>query len=136
MAIPTTVIGIIPSYQSIGIFAPVILVLLRIIQGFSAGGQFSGLIAIAVDSESKRKAFLVSLINSISVIGCFIASFVGFLSIEFFSLFHGSDEILRSLNWRTPFLLSGITFLVYLKLKPAFEKYDYDPEHKFHLKKF
>lgn len=46
MAIPTMLIGILPSYQQIGILAPILLIILRICQGISAGGQFSGLIIL------------------------------------------------------------------------------------------
>ena len=45
MAIPTAGIGLLPSYESIGITAPIILVIIRLLQGFSLGGEFSGCIA-------------------------------------------------------------------------------------------
>lgn len=124
MAVPTALIGLLPGYQQIGIAAPLLLVMLRICQGLSAGGQFSGLIAIAVDSKSKQQNFLVSIVFAISVVGCFIASFVGYLSIVSVNHFHPVSPFGKSLSWRIPFLLSAVLFVVYLKLNPDFHKHE------------
>lgn len=122
MVIPTTLISFLPSYQAIGIFAPLTLVLFRICQGISAGGQFSGLITIAVDSNSKNHSFLVSLIYAISVVGSFLASFIGYLSISIIGGFHTQSILLNSLAWRIPFFLSCLLFLLYLIVNPHFNK--------------
>lgn len=128
MAIPTTLIGFLPGYNVLGFLAPLLLVVLRICQGISAGGQFSGLIAVAVDSNAPNKPFLVSLIYTISVIGCFIASLVGSISIAVFS-----NTWLASFAWRIPFILSIIFFLIYNKIVPNFPKHNLEATHKFTL---
>ena len=55
MAIPTAGIGLLPSYESIGILAPIILVMIRLLQGFSLGGEFSGCIAYIVEHSPTEK---------------------------------------------------------------------------------
>ncbi|AUR52293.1 MFS transporter [Aquella oligotrophica] len=122
MAIPTMLIGVLPSYQQIGILAPVLLVVLRICQGISAGGQFSGLITIAVEKYSSNRSLLVSLVYSISVIGCFAASLIGYLSITIINLFTPESLFIKSLIWRVPFVLSIVLFYFYHKMVPHIEK--------------
>jgi MFS transporter, MHS family, proline/betaine transporter len=131
MAIPTALMGLLPTYHTVGILAPIALVVLRILQGISAGGQFSGLITIAVDSEAKNKTFLVSLIYTISVIGCFLASFVGYLTIKAITGIGSEDPMMKSLTWRIPFILSGLLFIIYIKLRPDFTKHSLDIDNKF-----
>ncbi len=127
MAIPTVVVALLPTYQQIGVVAPIILVSLRVLQGVSVGGQLSGLIAIAVDDGEKgKRSFLVSMILSIVVLGCLLASLVSLISqysIGYFS---------KELAWRIPFVLSGVLFMVYLKIKPDFKKHAATKD--FHLK--
>lgn len=122
MAIPTMLIGILPSYQQIGILAPILLVVLRICQGISAGGQFSGLITIAVEKYRSNRSLLVSLVYSISVMGCFAASLIGYLSITVINLFTPESLFIKSLVWRVPFVLSIVLFYFYHKMVPHIEK--------------
>jgi MFS family permease len=131
MAIPTTLIGFLPSYEVLGILSPILLVFLRICQGISAGGQFSGLIAVAVDSDAPNKPFLTSLIYTISVLGCFLASLVGSISIAVFS--NSTHSGFPSLVWRIPFILSMVLFLIYSRMVPEFPKHNLEAEHKFTL---
>ena len=131
MAIPTTLIGLLPTYHTIGLLAPLALVALRILQGISAGGQFSGLITIAVDSEAKNKTFLVSLVYTVSVIGCFLASFIGYLAIKAVAGIGSEDPMIKSLTWRIPFVLSGLLFIIYIKLRPEFTKHSLEIDNKF-----
>ncbi|MBU0744815.1 MAG: MFS transporter [Gammaproteobacteria bacterium] len=127
MAIPTVVVAFLPTYQQIGIIAPITLVSLRILQGISVGGQLSGLITIAVDDGEKgKRSFLVSMVLSIVVLGCLLASIIGLISQA--TIGHFSKE----LAWRIPFALSGVLFILYLKLKPDFKKHTATKD--FHLK--
>ena len=135
MVVPTALIGLMPSYSTIGVFAPILLVILRICQGVSAGGQFSGLIAIAVDSDAKNKSFLVSLVYAISVIGCFVASIVGYISITVVKQLNPTqDFFISTLSWRVPFILSILLFYVYYKMTPEFAKHNIEAENKFTVK--
>lgn len=133
MAVPTTLIGFLPGYQQIGMLSPMLLVVLRICQGISAGGQFSGLIAIAVDSDAKNKPFLVSLIYTISVVGCLAAALIGSVSIAVFGHVKSDHSFINSLSWRIPFILSIVIFLIYTKMVPEFRRHNLESSHKFTL---
>lgn len=101
MAFSTLCIGFLPTYEQAGILAPLGLSALRMFQGLSLGGEFSG--SIVFVSEHVRKggprspAFTVNLTIAAGVIGWFLASAVGLLyeTIDFFS-------------WRVPFIIGGI----------------------------
>lgn len=122
MAIPTALIGFLPTYSQIGIAAPILLIALRVCQGLSAGGQFSGLIAIAAETNPDNKNFLVSTVYAISVVGCFGASLIGWISVMISNSIHPVGEITSSLVWRIPFILSFIFFVIYTKINPEFTK--------------
>jgi MHS family proline/betaine transporter-like MFS transporter len=126
MGLATIFIAFIPGYNQIGFFAPCILLLLRFIQGISAGGQFSGLITIAVDENPQQKSFLVSVVLTISLIGSLLASVVGYLSVIIFK-----HTNLQTFTWRMPFLISGLLFLIYLWYKPTVEKASENSDYKF-----
>jgi MFS transporter, MHS family, proline/betaine transporter len=124
MAIPTTLIGLLPSYNKVGLLAPICLVSLRVLQGISAGGQFSGLIAIAADSNNKNRAFLVSLVHAISIIGCLIASVVSYLTIIIVNSLD-LGHVLANFTWRIPFVISSILFIIYIKFRPKLDSHSF-----------
>ena len=117
MAIPTVAIGLLPGYHQIGLAAPLLLLLLRFVQGISVGGQFSGLIAIAVDAPPGSRNTLIGIILAISMLGSLIASVVSLVSYHLFSSFAAEGLI-----WRLPFILSSVLFFAYLKLNPEIKK--------------
>ncbi|MDC0535207.1 MFS transporter [Francisellaceae bacterium] len=122
MALPTLCLGLLPGYSEIGLLAPLLLVVIRIVQGMSAGGQLSGLISIAADSESTNKPFLVSFIWSISIAGGLIATFVGFVSMSvvghYLQTYNVQNDYLLELTWRIPFMMSFLLFLLYMVVSP------------------
>ncbi|WP_119343513.1 MFS transporter [Facilibium subflavum] len=122
MGISTFIVAILPDYQMIGIWAPVLLMSLRIIQGLSVGGQFPGLISLSVKDHHGEKGFAVGLVFSISSLGFLLASIVGFFASSFLS--HHDTQLI----WRLPFALSGILFLLYLYLNRN-EDYNYSKKH-------
>ena len=109
MAVSTFLIGLLPSYSSIGLFSTILLILLRLIQGISTGGQFSGILTIISESTSINKTFAVGLVNSIALMGLLFASLVG-VSVEKFIV---ENPSLNTLEWRIPFLFSGVLYVVY-----------------------
>ncbi len=117
MAIPTALIGLLPTYAQIGSVAPISLIILRFIQGVSAGGQFSGLIAIAVTNFKQIRSFCISIILTVSMAGSLLASIIGLISYKLFNIITLSD-----IAWRVPFIISGILFLIYLRTKPTIVK--------------
>jgi MHS family proline/betaine transporter-like MFS transporter len=134
MAIPTTLIGFLPGYAMLGNWAPILLVSLRLAQGLSAGGQFSGLIAIAADNANPNKSFLASLAYAISVLGTLLASIIAFLAVKLLPQVAASNSLLASLAWRLPFVLSGGLFVVYLKLQPKYPNHPIAQSNKFSLR--
>ena len=109
MAVSTFLIGLLPSYSSTGLFSTILLILLRLIQGISTGGQFSGILTIISESTSINKTFAVGLVNSIALMGLLFASGIG-VSVE---KLIAAIPSLNILEWRIPFLFSGILYVVY-----------------------
>lgn len=108
MGAATALIGVLPTYEAIGIAAPILLVLLRILQGISAGGEWGGAVLMAVEHapKSRRGAFGAS--PQIGVpLGLLLASGVMALMTVI-----APDEQFLQWGWRVPFLLSVVLILV------------------------
>src|SRR3569623_219804 len=74
MGIATFLVGLLPTYSSIGIAAPIILVILRCIQGFAVGGEYGGAATYVAEHAPKgRRGFYTSFIQATADIGLFIA---------------------------------------------------------------
>jgi MHS family proline/betaine transporter-like MFS transporter len=101
MAIPTAIIGILPSYNHIGIAAPILLVLMRMLQGISMGGNYGGSITFTTEHTDPRHR---GLIGSFAVTSCLVGIMLGSATAALFSHFF-SDADLHSWGWRIPFLL-------------------------------
>ncbi|MFE0175648.1 glycine betaine/L-proline transporter ProP [Streptomyces sp. NPDC059002] len=124
MAIGTLSIGLIPSYDSIGFWAPVLLILFRLVQGFSTGGEYGGASTfIAEYAPDKRRGYFGSFLELGTLAGYTGAA--GLVLVLNTAL--GSDGM-ESWGWRVPFLVAGPLGLVglYLRLRldetPAFQK--------------
>jgi len=103
MGVPTFLLGLLPTYASVGILAPILLVALRFIQGISTGGEFVGSIVFLVEhAPQKRRAFFGSLANLGALIGGLLGAGVAWLMTALLP----SAE-LYDWGWRLPFL-SGI----------------------------
>lgn len=115
MGVATAAVGILPTYEQAGLIAPVSLVLLRLVQGFSAGGEWAGAALMAVEHapQSTRGTF-GSVVQSGTPTGLIIATLV-FLGVQFGV---GSEEFI-AWGWRIPFLLSIVLLGVamYIRLK-------------------
>ncbi|MCF6764744.1 MFS transporter [Thiotrichales bacterium 19S3-7] len=107
MGITTFLVAFIPTYHQIGILAPTLLIIFRIIQGISVGGQFPGLLSLSVDDYKKSKGFTIGMVYSISSLGFLCASLVSFIVALLFST-------QSQLIWRIPFALSGVLFVIFL----------------------
>lgn len=101
MAFSTLLIGLLPTYNQIGIWAPILLLIARIIQGFSTGGEYAGaMVYIAESSPDNKRNMLGSGLEIGTLVGYIIASLLA--SALFIIL---SPQQMVSWGWRIPFLL-------------------------------
>jgi metabolite-proton symporter len=120
----TTLIGMLPTYESIGFLAPLLLVLLRFIQGLAIGGQWGGAMLLVTESAPQnRRGYYGAFAQAGAPVGVILAN-LAFLAIGATM----SDESFMSWGWRIPFLASviliGISMYVQLHLEetPAFKE--------------
>ncbi|EOC1555481.1 shikimate transporter [Cronobacter dublinensis] len=118
MGIATACIGILPSFETIGWWAPALLVTLRAIQGFAVGGEWGGAALLAVESApAGKKAFYSSGIQVGYGVGLFLST--GLVSL--ISTFT-TDEQFLSWGWRLPFLFSIVLVLGALWVRNGMEE--------------
>jgi len=124
MASATFCVGLIPSYASIGIWSPLLLIFFRLLQGFSTGGEYGGASTfIAEYAPDKKRGFFGSFLEFGT-----LAGYSGAATIAAVLQSTLSDGDLVSWGWRIPFLIGGPLGLVgiYLRLKldetPAFQR--------------
>jgi MFS transporter, MHS family, proline/betaine transporter len=122
MGIATLMIGVLPSYAQIGVLAPILLVIARLLQGFSAGGEWSGSAAFMVEYAPENKRGLYGSWQQVSIVaGLLVGSGMGGLLGTVLS-----EDALNAWGWRIPFILGMVVALVglYLRLRiedtPAF----------------
>ncbi|KLF59596.1 MFS transporter [Klebsiella aerogenes] len=124
MGICTTLIGVLPTYAQIGIFAPVLLVTLRIIQGLGAGAEISGAGTMLAEYAPKGKRGIISSLVAMGT-NCGTLSATAIWAIMFFLL---DREQLIAWGWRISFLASVVVmiFAIWLRLNlkesPVFEQ--------------
>ncbi len=111
ISVPTLLIGCLPTYQQIGLLAPVLLTLTRVWQGISIGGEYSGnLIYLAESAPHDYRATVTSFASIGANLGVLLAAIVGIIIAKVFP-----EEALTTWGWRVPYLLSGILcILIYM----------------------
>ena len=108
MGAATALIGMLPTYAQIGVWAPILLIPLRIIQGFSAGGEWGGAALMAVEHAPKSKRGLFGAYPQIGVpVGMILAT-----GLLYFLNTSMSKEDFAAWGWRVPFLLSIVLIVV------------------------
>ncbi|MEU0791796.1 MFS transporter [Amycolatopsis sp. NPDC005961] len=124
----TTIVGLLPSSAAIGIWAPLLLLLMRVTQGFGAGAEMAGAIIIANESATPgRKSYLSSLAMAGATFGVLTASVLFAVTSAVFSA-----EDFLSFGWRIPFLLSAVFTGIGLVLRrsmlesPEFEEVQHE----------
>ena len=124
MGVSTTLIGALPTHAVIGIWAPILLVALRMIQGFGAGAEIAGAtVMLAEYAPAKKRGLIASLVCLGTNSGTLAASALWALLLAVLS-----EEQLLSWGWRLPFLLSFVLmiFAVWLRRRlkesPVFEQ--------------
>src|SRR6186997_3454646 len=126
----TFAIGLIPSYESIGVFAPIIILLLRLLQGLALGGEYGGAATyVAEHAPADRRGYFTAWIQTTATLGLFLS--LGIILITRHSLDSDRATSITKFNdwgWRIPFLVSILLVIVsiYIRLKmkesPLFTK--------------
>ncbi len=129
MGLATFLVGCLPTYDDIGIWAPVLLVALRLLQGFSASGEQSGANSLSLEhAPEHRRAFFTSFTLGGTQAGLIIATAV------FLPIGAMPEDQLLSWGWRVPFWLSAIVVVVALIIRsritepPAFQREAAEPQ--------
>nr|WP_253377706.1 MFS transporter [Okibacterium sp. HSC-33S16] len=117
MAGATFAIGLLPTYDAIGIWAPILLILMRLIQGFSTGGEYGGAATFMAEySPDKKRGFFGSFLE-FGTLGGFVLGTAVVLALQ---LLLGEDTM-TEWGWRIPFLLAGPLGLIGVYLRSKLE---------------
>ena len=119
MGLSTAVIGLLPTYASIGFMAPLLLVLLRLLQGLALGGEYGGAATyVAEHSPDGRRGFFTSWIQTTASLGLFVA-----LGVILACRVGLGEAAFQAWGWRIPFLISfilvAVSVYIRLSLKEA-----------------
>ncbi len=124
MGLSTVLIGVLPGYATIGIWAPILLVVLRLLQGFGAGAELAGAITyIAEYTPYRKRAFYTSIPNACTAVG--LALSIGILALM--GNYLDNAEML-AWGWRVPFIASAVVVFIALYIRarlhesPEFER--------------
>lgn len=124
MGVSTAVVGLLPSYSSIGVAAPVILITLRLLQGLALGGEYGGAATyVAEHAPPGKRGFFTSWIQTTATLGLFLSLLVILACRTVLG-----TEAFEAWGWRIPFLLSILLLIVsvYIRLQlsesPVFNK--------------
>ena len=124
MGLSTALIGFLPTYASVGMLAPILLVTLRLAQGLALGGEYGGAATyVAEHAPDDKRGFYTSFIQTTATIGFFLS-----LAVILTTRLYFGEDAFTSWAWRVPFLLSfvllGVSVYIRLKLheSPLFTK--------------
>lgn len=124
MGFATFMVGVLPSYASIGVAAPIILVFLRMLQGLALGGEYGGAATyVAEHAPNNKRGFFTSFIQTTATLGLFAALLV-VLGVRTFV----GEEAFKDWGWRVPFLVSvlllGVSLWIRMQLEesPVFQR--------------
>jgi MFS family permease len=115
----TALIGVLPTYQTIGLAAPVALLLIRVLQGLALGGEYGGAaVYVAEHVPDGRRGFYTSFIQITATLGLFVS-----LAVKFAVQSTMSAESFAAWGWRVPFLVSvllvGVSLYIRLRMKES-----------------
>lgn len=124
MGVATFAIGLLPSYSQIGIAAPIIFVLMRMLQGLALGGEYGGAVVyVAEHAENKHRGAKTAWIQSTAALGLLLS-----LAVILPTRYLLGEEQFMEWGWRIPFLLSLVLLLISLRVRlslhesPEFER--------------
>ena len=116
MAVGSTLIGLLPTYAQIGVWAPILLVLLRVVQGIAIGGEWGGAVLMSAEHATSRRGLWASFTNAGAPSGMVLSSLVLAASASFIG-----EAAFLVWGWRIPFLLSVVLLAVglFVRLRVA-----------------
>lgn len=117
MGLSTFIVGLLPNYASIGIISPIILIMLRLLQGLALGGEYGGAVTyVAEHAPHHKRGYFTSWIQTTATLGLFLSLLV-ILSVRTLL----GEEAFAAWGWRIPFLLSIILLVIslWIRLKMA-----------------
>ena len=128
MGVATVAIGLLPDYDQIGIAAPILLLVMRMLQGFALGGEYGGAVVyVAEHAPAKKRGLMTGWIQTTAALGL-----IGALSVILMTRAIVGTEAFDEWGWRIPFLLSalllGVSLWIRLKLNesPAYRRMEAD----------
>ncbi|GBR19395.1 MFS transporter [Asaia spathodeae] len=131
MGLASALIGLIPSYASIGIAAPLLLVFLRMAQGFGAGAEQAGAAVMMTESAPRKRRGYYAALPFLGIqIGTVAAGLI------YYSMLTGVPDITQTMLWRVPFIGSALLLVIalYMRLRlkesPTFAKIQDDERHE------
>jgi len=123
MGVSTVLMGVLPTYAAIGLAAPILLTVLRVLQGVALGGEWGGGLLLAVEySEKNRRGLYGAVPQTGAMLGLALGNIAVLASDAVFS-----DDQFESFGWRIPFLLSAVLLVVGLWIR---KKIDETPSFK------
>ena len=121
MGLSTVAMGLLPTYAQVGVLAPILLVILRLLQGFGAGAEYAGAVTLVVEYvPAERKAYYTAYLQAATIVGIMLATLM-FLLVSALP-----EESLLSWGWRIPFLVSALLIFVALYIR---KNLDETPEY-------
>ena len=122
MGVATFGMGLLPTYQAIGIWAPILLITLRLVQGLGIGGEWGGALLLAVEYAPPEKK---GLYGSIPQMGVTIGMFMGTIALWLMTML--PEESFMTWGWRVPFILSALLVVFGLWIRKGIDE---TPEFK------
>lgn len=117
MALSTVMIGCLPGYASMGVLAPILLVTLRLIQGFSLGGEIPGAITYLSESAPERQGMVIGILFLSLMLGISFGTFVhGMLTL------HLDNQTMKEWGWRIPFWIGGSLGIISYQIRRHFNE--------------
>jgi MFS family permease len=118
MGLATTLIGLLPTYDSIGIWAPVLLVALRLAQGVGVGGEWGGAVLMSIEHAPRERRSLYGCLPQLGLpTGIFVSQLVFLLLSSSMS-----PDSFVAWGWRVPFLISSVLIVVGLAIRLTIEE--------------
>ena len=127
MGIATVGMGLLPTYAQVGIWAPILLVLTRILQGFGAGAEYAGAVTLVAEySPPGEQGKLTAILQSASLAGILVSTIVFLIVAQL------PENILLDWGWRVPFLFSILLFAIAVYIRKHLEE---TPEYNLAMEK-